>query len=169
MHSVLSNQLPCPPAKVLSSNSSSASSETGTGGGADCTHEAKPKHVCRGGRSLKRSWDVTFVVRGLFSNRFGPVRSTEHSCHTRTRSTYTYALMRARGYTHCAHPRHKLHARARAHTLPTFHLTLVPHVPPRRTKNEVPDHYQCPVCLKPFHHPVIVNGCGHEFCEGCLR
>jgi len=23
--------------------------------------------------------------------------------------------------------------------------------------------------LKPFQNPVIVNGCGHEFCEGCLR
>lgn len=27
----------------------------------------------------------------------------------------------------------------------------------------------CPICTGPFVSPVIVNGCGHEFCEGCLN
>jgi len=96
--------------EVLSSSSDAASGGGGGGGsssssaGEDDAGSASGKgkikmeeeSVCRGGRSLKRSWDVTFVT-------------------------------------------------------------------------DVPDCYQCAVCLKPFQNPVIVNGCGHEFCEGCLR
>eukprot|EP00301_Raphidiophrys_heterophryoidea_P011295 c1713_g1_i1.p1 GENE.c1713_g1_i1~~c1713_g1_i1.p1 ORF type:complete len:420 (+),score=87.34 c1713_g1_i1:80-1339(+) len=32
-----------------------------------------------------------------------------------------------------------------------------------------PQHLHCPICQSVFNKPVIVNGCGHEFCDECLR
>eukprot|EP00300_Choanocystis_sp_HF-7_P002263 c11748_g1_i2.p1 GENE.c11748_g1_i2~~c11748_g1_i2.p1 ORF type:complete len:286 (+),score=26.74 c11748_g1_i2:40-897(+) len=34
--------------------------------------------------------------------------------------------------------------------------------------DELPEHLLCSICQSVFTKPVIVNGCGHEFCEPCL-
>ncbi|KAJ3286003.1 hypothetical protein HK104_009224 [Borealophlyctis nickersoniae] len=31
-----------------------------------------------------------------------------------------------------------------------------------------PEDYTCPICLCPFHRPVITPTCRHRFCKGCL-
>lgn len=33
---------------------------------------------------------------------------------------------------------------------------------------EVPKEYQCSVCLDIMHNPVLLAGCGHSACEGCV-
>eukprot|EP00301_Raphidiophrys_heterophryoidea_P001127 c10560_g1_i1.p1 GENE.c10560_g1_i1~~c10560_g1_i1.p1 ORF type:complete len:393 (+),score=70.57 c10560_g1_i1:60-1238(+) len=35
--------------------------------------------------------------------------------------------------------------------------------------DQPPEHLNCPICQAVFRKPVIVNGCGHEFCEACLE
>jgi len=35
--------------------------------------------------------------------------------------------------------------------------------------DEVPHHLTCPICAGVFQEPVLVNGCGHEYCRGCLE